>query len=47
MHRQTLVTVIAMFIGLFPCSFLGLHNFQLSSGVIMKYFETGMILSEN
>ena len=45
-HCQTLVTVMAMFIGLFLCSFLGLHHFQLSSGVIMKYFEAGMILSE-
>ena len=45
-HCQTLATVTAMFIGLFLCSFLGLHHFQLSSGVVMKYFEAGMILSE-
>ena len=45
-HCKTLVTVMAMFTGLFLCSFLGLHHFQLSSGVIMKYFEAGMVLSE-
>ena len=45
-HCQTLVTVMTMFKGLFLCSFLGLHHFQLSSGVIMKYFEAGMVLSE-
>ena len=45
MHRQTLVTVMAMFKGLFLCSFLGSHHFQLSSGVIMKYFEAEMVLS--
>ena len=45
-HCQTLVTVMAMFIGLFLSSFPGLHHFQLSSDVIMKYFEAGMILSE-
>ena len=45
-HCQTLVTVMAMFKGLFLCSFLGLHYFQLSSGVIMKYFKARMVLSE-
>ena len=45
-HCQTLLTVMAMFKGLFLCSFLELHHFQLSSGVIMKYFEAGMVLSE-
>ena len=45
-HCQTLVTVMAIFKGLFLCSFLGLHHFQLSSAVIMKYFEVGMVLSE-
>ena len=45
-HCQTPVTVMAMFKGLFLCSFLGLHHFQLSSGVIMKYFEAGIVLSE-
>ena len=45
-HCQTLVTVMACLkVYSFVLSF-GLHHFQLSSGVIMKYFEAGMVLSE-